>query len=96
MLVASRSHVHRCALMRVIGKGRAVAQLAHQPVHIVDRCVVPYVKGTATPTFVGPGFSIPAVHEKFDASGALIDDMTRLRLSKTLEDFCSWAETRKD
>ena len=54
------------------------------------------LKGSATPTFVGPGFSIPAVHEKFDASGALIDDMTRLRLSKTLENFCSWAETRKD
>ena len=53
------------------------------------------LKGTATPTFVGPGFSIPAVHEKFDASGALIDDMTRLRLSKTLEAFCSWAETRQ-
>ena len=54
------------------------------------------LEGSATPTFVGPDFSIPAIHEKFDTSGALIDDMTRLRLSKTLEDFCSWAETRQD
>ena len=53
------------------------------------------LKGTATPTFVGPSFAIPAVHEKFDASGALVDDMTKLRLSKTLEDFCAWAETHQ-
>ena len=53
------------------------------------------LKGTATPTFVGPSVAIPAVHEKFDASGALVDDMTKLRLSKTLEDFCAWAETHQ-
>ena len=44
MLVASIGHVHRRSLMRVIGKGRAVAQLTHQAVHIVDRCPIPNVQ----------------------------------------------------
>ena len=52
--------------------------------------------GTLTPVFVGPGFLVPAVHEKFDESGKLTDDLTGLRLSKTLEGFVAWAETFSD
>ena len=44
MLVASSGHVHGHTLMRIIGKGRAVAQLTHQPVHIVDGCSIPNVQ----------------------------------------------------
>ena len=44
MLVGSIGHVHRRPLMGVIGKRRAVAQLTHQPVHVVDRRSVPYVQ----------------------------------------------------
>lgn len=48
--------------------------------------------GTLTPVFVGPGFLVPAVHEKFDESGALTDELTKVRLVRTLEDFAAWAK----
>jgi chromate reductase len=47
--------------------------------------------GTLTPVFVGPSFLVPAVHEKFDAEGALTDEQTRRRLARTLEQFTAWA-----
>jgi len=47
--------------------------------------------GTLTPVFLGPSFLVPAVHEKFDESGALTDDLTKGRLAKTLEGFVAWA-----
>ena len=49
--------------------------------------------GTLTPVFVGPGFLVPAVHEKFDEHGALSDELTGLRLSRTLEEFVAWARS---
>lgn len=51
------------------------------------------LKGTLTPVFGAPSFAIAAIHEKFDASGALSDERTRMRLAKTLEDFGSWAQS---
>ncbi|MEN8160485.1 MAG: NADPH-dependent FMN reductase [Myxococcota bacterium] len=47
--------------------------------------------GTLTPVFVGPSLLVPAVHEKFDADGALTDEAAKLRLAKTLEQFAAWA-----
>jgi chromate reductase len=47
--------------------------------------------GTLTPVYLMPSFLIPTVHEKFDASGALIDETTRSRLTRTLDDFCTFA-----
>ncbi len=47
--------------------------------------------GTLTPVHVAPGFLVPAVHEKFDAQGALVDEMVRQRLEKTLGAFVAWA-----
>jgi len=68
------------------GGARAHAQL----------CAV--LGGTATPVYHAPSLVIPQVHEKFDETGALGDDLTRLRLTKTLEDFAAWAAraTRSD
>ena len=47
--------------------------------------------GTLTPVFVAPSFLIPAMHEKFDESGALTDEVTRGRLEMTLAAFEGWA-----
>ena len=47
--------------------------------------------GTLTPLFLAPSFLVPAVHEKFDEDGALIDEITKVRLVRTLEEFESWA-----
>ena len=47
--------------------------------------------GTLTPVFVAPSFLVPAVHEKFDESGALVDERTRSRLVRTLAEFTDWA-----
>lgn len=47
--------------------------------------------GTLTPVFLGPSFLVPAVHEKFDESGALTDEVTKRRLEKTLREFAEWA-----
>jgi chromate reductase len=49
--------------------------------------------GTLTPVFNAPGFSISAVHEKFDEQGTLIDETTRKRLTRMLTDFKAWAES---
>jgi chromate reductase len=48
------------------------------------------LSGTLSPVFLAPSFLVPAVHEKFDASGALVDEATRRRLARALEDFSSW------
>ena len=45
------------------------------------------LSGTLTPQLVAPGFSIPAIHEKFDDDGALNDDMTKMRLARLLEEL---------
>lgn len=50
------------------------------------------LSGTLTPLLLGPGFLVPAVHEKFDDAGALVDDLTRGRLVRVLGDFVAWAE----
>ena len=42
--------------------------------------------------FLAPSFLVPAVHEKFDEDGALIDEVVKGRLEKTLEQFGAWAE----
>lgn len=47
--------------------------------------------GTLTPVFLAPSFLVPAVHEKFDDAGALIDEVTQKRLARTLEEFGAWA-----
>ena len=49
------------------------------------------LNGTLTPVFCAPSFAISAVHEKFDETGALRDDLTRIRLAKALEEFETWA-----
>ncbi|MEE3331439.1 MAG: NADPH-dependent FMN reductase [Myxococcota bacterium] len=46
--------------------------------------------GTLSPVFVGPGFLIPGVHEKFDGAGALTDEATRHRLTVTFQQFVEW------
>lgn len=47
--------------------------------------------GTLTPTFLAPSFLVPTVHEKFDEAGALIDDQTKRRLARMLQEFGTWA-----
>lgn len=47
--------------------------------------------GTLTPVFLSPSFTVSQVHEKFDAEGNLTDEITKLRLSSTLEGFAGWA-----
>ena len=47
--------------------------------------------GTLTPVFLAPSFLVPAVHEKFDESGALSDELTKIRLSAALPEFAAWA-----
>ena len=48
--------------------------------------------GTLTPVFVSPGFLVGGVHEHFDESGALTNELTRVRLERTLAGFVEWAE----
>jgi chromate reductase len=50
------------------------------------------LSGTLTPVFLAPSFLVPAVHEKFDEGGALIDDTTKGRMVRTLEEFGVWGE----
>ncbi|MEM7413505.1 MAG: NADPH-dependent FMN reductase [Myxococcota bacterium] len=64
------------------GGARAHAQLASVLV------------GTLTPVFLAPSFVVPQIHEKFDADGALTDDITRLRLQATLPEFAAWATSQ--
>ena len=61
------------------GGARAHAQLAS------------VLSGTLTPVFLAPSFLVPAVHEKFDETGALVDETTSRRLVLALEGFASWA-----
>ena len=49
--------------------------------------------GTLTPTYLAPSFAVGASHEKFDESGVLTDDLTRMRLERTLADFERWAQS---
>lgn len=51
--------------------------------------------GTLTPVYLAPAFLVPTVHEKFDESGALTDDVTARRLGKTLTRFKEWVESRQ-
>ena len=46
--------------------------------------------GTLSPVFVAPSFLVGATHEKFDADGALTDELTDKRLTRALEQFTSW------
>jgi chromate reductase len=48
--------------------------------------------GTLTPVFVTPGFLVGGVHEQFDESGALTNELTRVRLERTLAGFVDWAK----
>ena len=52
--------------------------------------LVAVLSGTLTPTYVAPSFTISAVHEKFDAEGELIEEITKGRLVKTLQGFEAW------
>ena len=36
---------------------------------------------------------VATAHEKFDASGALVDEVTRKRLERTLDHFATWIRT---
>ena len=54
--------------------------------------LVTILGGTLTPVFSAPSFLVGSVHEKFDESGGLTDELTRLRLAKELEKFLAWAE----
>jgi chromate reductase len=49
--------------------------------------------GTLTPLLNAPGFLVPSVHEKFDASDELTDEATQRRLDRTLQDFADWAKS---
>ncbi|MDC1295499.1 NAD(P)H-dependent oxidoreductase [Myxococcota bacterium] len=49
--------------------------------------------GTLTPTHLAPSFTVGAAHEKFDESGALTDELTRVRLERTLAAFELWAKS---
>ncbi|MFK7898141.1 MAG: NADPH-dependent FMN reductase [Myxococcota bacterium] len=53
--------------------------------------LVSVLSGTLTPTYVGPSFTISSVHQQFDESGALTDEITEGRLVKTLDGFGAWA-----
>ncbi len=53
--------------------------------------LVAVLGGTLTPIFNGPAFNVPAIHEKFDEAGALTDELVKARLTRTLEDFTTWA-----
>ncbi len=72
---------------------------AHSPAPSGGSCVykelLAVLKGTLTPTYLGPSFTISAVHEKFDGDGALIDEVTKVRLTRTLQDFETWAVKQK-
>lgn len=48
--------------------------------------------GCLTPCYLAPSFLVPAVHEKFDESGALVDEVTSKRLVKTMAAFVAWAK----
>ena len=48
--------------------------------------------GTLTPTFLAPSFVVPQVHEKFDESGSLTDEITKVRLQSTLGAFAEWIQ----
>ena len=67
------------AAHRSTGGARAHAQLSA------------VLSGTLTPVYLAPSVLVPAVHEKFDASGGLIDEVTEKRLAKTLSAFQEWA-----
>jgi chromate reductase len=79
--------------------------LKNKPATIISHSIAPtggarahlqlssVLSGTLTPMLVAPGFSIPAVHEKFDDAGTLTDDVTRKRLARTLEDLSAWAKS---
>jgi len=47
--------------------------------------------GTLTPVYLAPSFLVSAVHEKFDEAGKLTDEITRTRLTRSLDDFARWA-----
>lgn len=59
---------------------------AHQ--HLCD-----VLAGTLTPVHLGPTFIVPAVHEKLDDDGTLTDELTKVRLERTLGEFGAWART---
>ena len=48
--------------------------------------------GTLTPVFVTPGFLVGGIHEQFDENGALTNELTKVRLERTLAGFVEWAE----
>ena len=48
--------------------------------------------GTLTPVFVTPGFLVGGIHEQFDENGTLTNELTRIRLERTLAGFVEWAE----
>ena len=48
--------------------------------------------GTLTPVFVAPSYAIAQTHEKFDESGALTDEITRVRIERLMTDFPQWIE----
>ena len=51
------------------------------------------LSGTLTPTFLGPSFLVPAIHEKFDDAGHLTDEVTRARLERTWPAYVEWARS---
>jgi arylsulfatase A-like enzyme/NAD(P)H-dependent FMN reductase len=76
-------------------KGRPAMIMALSPAQTggarVHAQLTAVLGGTLTPLHVAPGFLVPAVHEKFDAEGRLVDERTRQRLEKTLGAFVHWA-----
>jgi chromate reductase len=48
--------------------------------------------GTATPVFHAPSLTFGAVHEAFDESGAVTNELMQIRLTKVLVDYAAWAE----
>ena len=48
--------------------------------------------GTLTPVFVTPGFLVGGVHEQFDENGTLTNELTKVRLERTLAGFVEWAK----
>ena len=43
---------------------------------------------------LGPSFVVSQVHEKLDADGVLVDEITKVRLQVTLGEFAAWARSQ--
>ncbi len=64
-----------------VGGARAHAQLQQ------------VLAGTLTPVYTAPTFAVGGIHEKFDPSGALTDEVIRAGLERQLTGYLAWARS---